>query len=233
MGYKICIPSYRRPNWRGLEWLLSVGVRRRDINLLLHDDRDFRDYQAAQNLSGIQIHVTGAKGLNDQNTWMMAEMYPETFIRMDDDLYGLFEMKKNKIILSQNLNQTIEKMDDTAERLECAMFGVTLVHNAFWGSKGTDYGIDKVLNASFIGFKKFKVVPGNFMHNSEWDTMLQCIGQRRGVLRFNHYSVYKERDLGSGGCVNSAYKNSADEWREIAEKHVVKIGIKKLKNFGA
>lgn len=140
--YIVVIPSYQRPHHlaeRALPMLLGGGVSPKRIHVYLHDnDPMLAKYATLARDTGVQLVITGERGITAQRTRITQDYRPGTpIVSMDDDVTELMEaLDKKTLARVGDVDQLFQGMFTETAARDLWVWGLAPVVNAYFMNPG-------------------------------------------------------------------------------------------------
>lgn len=213
-----CIPSYKRHERQDtLEYLLTIGIPKKDIFLFVQTENDYRLYKNYSYDCNL-VYAVASTLPNARNNIINYFNGSENIIMMDDDISVISigsadcGCKLKEIHDSEKLYYVINKMQVLAKRFAASMFGFYPVYNAFFMQDSID--LKKPIN-TILGLVKgfnerFDV---NFIAKEDIELCGRILSSGGNIVRCNNVSFKAKHRTNHGGA-NEIWKSGVN--REFA-----------------
>lgn len=231
---KFIIPSFKRPkNLKTIKWLISEGVPRNDIYLILHSEEERQSYLLNNDLMDVNVEVTGLnEGIAGQRNFIMEKFFGE-YIQLDDDIEGYMPLINKKFVKSPGkFIGFIEEAMEHCRKNNIGIFGVSPYQNGMFASGRMPMDLNKYFYGYIMGFNNYKTkVDTNVKIGSDVFCQLKCISDGRKTYRFNHHQMVVSH-FKAGGCNEIRKDLSNDDLHTIHLLMVNNIHPEVIRRFG-
>lgn len=231
MKINVCIPSYDRPDWPALGWLMKENVPRNWIHLFVDTPREAYKYSQYRNLDEINLHITNTRGIHKARERILEEIFPERILMLDDDVTGLyrFGLKGNK---PRAFLETVWELFEKSKGLSCQAWGLNYYRNAWYASKMKEMDVGKYFGASLWGVEEYKCSLESEL-SEDMEFQLNCIRDGVEIVRFNQYGIDVQHNT-KGGCDEAYRRRNGDQWeiyQKLVDRFLPEIGVERFKEF--
>ena len=234
-NFQICVPSFGREDWKGLEFLDQAGIARNRIWLFLHNREEWYGYKSRKGgLKGINVIVTEVKegkegGVRGQKQYIMDKMMGlgwDRYVMLDDDIRGWYklEIKVNRQgrILKRwqgiSFQKSVEECFDKADRIGLGrrVWSFGAFGNPHFASKEMEIGDGKCGGSGIIGISKGwrTKIQGRLWVDVE--IMLRAAVENQ-LVRFNWVHGMFDHNVKEGGGCYELHKGLRNDhlWRRM------------------
>lgn len=202
------IPSYKRPECKTVDTLLSLGIPAKDIRVGLQDWTQLDDYVAVH--PQIQYIVKSADcAAGNRNTLIDALEKP--LILLDDDVTSFAVKKPGHNFKTEKdgtaLLRMYEEMIAVAEENHCGIIGCSPTTNDIIAKRRPEYSFDCLLQGTFL------IILGEIRFNDKWkmvedyEICLRYIRRGGHTLRANRLACNKPQNGSNDGGLHERYAN--------------------------
>jgi hypothetical protein len=234
-NYRICIPSFNRPEiikTKTLKLLEKYNIEFNIIDIFIENEEQFDLYY--ENLKdNVKYHdlnliITDTKGIKEKRNFIRNYYYHyedcEFICSIDDDIDELcIKVDDKKIKPIDNLNEVIINNFVYTKKLNLNIWGVSAYHNPFFLQDKISTNL-KYICGAFFGFivdKKKEILQTNFNHYEDFEFSILHFIRDGGVVRFNNICIITKY-FGDGG-INESYnglENRKLDMKKSGEKFV-------------
>jgi len=223
MKIKVCVPSYKRPRVKTLDYYPAASVY-----VCETEADEYREANKGADIVALPVGVQG--NLCRARNWILdneSEKF-EAIIIIDDDIKGFyhFSQKNRYLIEPMEVDAFLQKWAFLAKELGVKFFGLNVNTDAQNYREYTPFSTLSYIGGPFQGFLKGNVLryDEGLPLKEDYDMTLQQLNKYRKVLRFNMACYSAKQSKQKGGC--AAYRNfdrELEQLRKLQKKWGTKI----------
>ena len=226
MNYKICIPSFNRPEiikTKTLKLLDNYNIPFNIIDIFIENQEQYDLYY--ENLKNdekyhdLNLIITDTKGIKEKRNFIRNYYYYEdhNFICcIDDDIDEIcVKVDDKKIKPVDDLDKLIIDNFLYTKKLNLNCWGVSAYHNPFFLKNNVSTNL-KYICGAFFGFvvdKKKEVLQTKFNRYEDFEFSILHFLRDGGVVRFNNICIITKY-FGDGG-INQSYNGLENRKKDM------------------
>ncbi len=227
--YKICVPSYKRPQIikeKTLSLLNRLQINISEVDVIVETDEMAKEYKAVN--PDVNVIVSNTDGIREKRNFVREYYQNSTdvdyLLCMDDDLDEIFDY--DKPITREAFIDCIETGFNTCEEKGLTIWGVSPFHNTFFLKKQISSNLKYICGAFFgiIIDRSHNPFTTKFNHYEDFCFTCQHFLRDGGVLRFNWIAL-KTKYFNPNGGITEWYggKDARKEAQESDAKNFVDL----------
>ena len=222
MSFLIAIPSYRRPQWKTLQFLKEHGVPLRRVHLFLHTPEERELYLKEQEEARhVTCHVTRAEGIHGQRSYIMHVLRNYDHVQLDDDVVCIKKFVHEKMeTVDTNFLEAMEECFNIARENNAVVFGppayqnLLFIRNNILGNGMVQ--LNRYCGRSLIGIRKFECKLTH-AYGEDHEIFLSALKAGKTTIRINKYIINSGHFESEGGLGDWKTKDVWHVYRSLAE----------------
>lgn len=229
------IASYKRPECKTIDMLVSAGISEKNIYVSLQEESQVDEYK--RNHPNVQYIVKNADcAAGNRNT--LIDTLSAPYVLLDDDCNSIAIKRPGqqfkKATKKAEFEPWLEKAVLEAQKNHCQLVGVAATTNDLVARGRNEYSYDVLLQGSFL-----IILADGIRFDDHWkmvedyELSLRVI-MRGHTLRANYISVFKPKNGTNKGGLHERYMNGElPKWIARLEKSYPLFKANKAKTGGS
>lgn len=232
----IAIPTYQRSDIlerKTLTTLLNGGVPSSMIYLFVANQKEYDTYQKVIPRDMYHEIIIGKLGIANQRVFIR-HFFKEgsEVVSIDDDIEGLFSLKKNKLVRIVNVLSFFESAFATLKKQHLFLWGIYPVRNPFYMKHTISNKLSFVIGAlhGYIVRHDSDLSPNVKSEGKEdYEQSILYYKKDGGILRFNDITI-KTKFLAKGGLGEDRFERNQLSADYLQKKYPSLVTIFHRKN---